>query len=245
MRAYVRLELRRLARMPGMLILAVLMPLLSYLVFTNLDGLTGQDKDAAATYTMISMAGYGAIGALLNYASGVVVDRSTGWMRQLRLTPLSPVRVVVGKGLAAMVTAIVPVLALCAAAVAVNGVRLDAAQWLAIVPLLWFGALPFAMLGLGMGYFATAQTVQPLNLLVYLGMSVTGGLWLPLPALPDWLAAVGRWLPTYAYADMSWQVAFGGTPTVTDVLTLAGWMVAFTGLAVAGFRRSVRSTLSL
>jgi ABC-2 type transport system permease protein len=191
------------------------------------------------------MAGYGAIGALLNYASSVVVDRSIGWMRQLRLTPLSPVRVVVGKGLAAMVTAIVPVAALCVAAVLVNGVRLDAGQWLSVVPLLWFGALPFALLGLGMGYLATAQTVQPLNLLVYLGMSVVGGLWLPLDALPGWVAAVGRWLPTHAYADMSWQVAFGGSPTVTDVLTLAGWMVAFTALAAAGFRRSVRSTASL
>jgi ABC-2 type transport system permease protein len=96
-----------------------------------------------------------------------------------------------------------------------------------------------------MGYLATAQTVQPLNLLVYLGMSVVGGLWLPLDALPGWVAAVGRWLPTHAYADMSWQVAFGGSPTVTDLLTLAGWMVAFTGLAVVGFRRSVRSTASL
>ncbi|MEV4508800.1 ABC transporter permease [Dactylosporangium sp. NPDC049525] len=245
MRAYVRLELRRLARMPGLLIFAVLMPLLSYLLFTNIDGLTGQERSVAATYTMVSMAGYGAIGALLNYASGVVVDRSIGWMRQLRLTPLSPVRVVVGKGLAAMATAIVPVAALCVAAVLVNGVKLDVGQWLAIVPLLWFGALPFALLGLGMGYLATAQTVQPLNLLVYLGMSVVGGLWLPLDALPGWVAAVGRWLPTHAYADMSWQVAFGGSPTVTDLLTLAGWMVAFTALAAVGFRRSVRSTASL
>lgn len=245
MRAYVRLELRRLARMPGLLIFTVLMPLLSYLLFTNIDGLTGQERDVAATYTMISMAGYGAIGALLNYASGVVVDRSIGWMRQLRLTPLSPVRVVVGKGLAAMATAIVPVVALCVAAVLVNGVTLDAGQWLAIVALLWFGALPFAMLGLGLGYLATAQTVQPLNLLVYLGMSVVGGLWLPLDAMPGWVAAVGRWLPTHAYADMSWQVAFGGRPTVTDVSTLAGWMLVFTALAAAGFRRSVRSTASL
>jgi ABC-2 type transport system permease protein len=245
MRAYVRLELRRLARTPGLLIFAVLMPLLSYLLFTNISGLTGQDRDVAATYTMVSMAGYGATGALLNYASGVVVDRSIGWMRQLRLTPLSPVRVVVGKGLAAMATAIVPVVALCVAAVLVNGVRLDAGQWLALVPLLWFGALPFALLGLGMGYLATAQTVQPLNLLVYLGMSVVGGLWLPLDALPGWVAAVGRWLPTHAYADMSWQVAFGGSPTVTDLLTLAGWLAAFTALAVVGYRRSVRSTASL
>src|SRR5258705_4117743 len=123
MRAYVRLELRRLARMPGLLIFSVAMPLLSYLLFTNLDGLTGQDRDMAATYTMVSMAGYGAIGALLTYASGVVHDLSIGWLRQLRLTPLAPLTVVLGKAVAGITVALVPVVARCASAAAINGVR--------------------------------------------------------------------------------------------------------------------------
>jgi ABC-2 type transport system permease protein len=242
---YIRLELRRLARTPGLLIFAVLMPLLSYLLFTNINTITGQDKATAATYTMVSMAGYGAIGALLNYSAGLVVDRSIGWLRQLRLTPLPPVKVVLGKGLAAMATALFPVLALCVAAVLVNGVQLRAGQWLAIVPLLWLGSLPFALLGLGLGYLATSQTVQPVSFLVYLGMSIVGGLWLPLDILPGWLAAVGRLLPTHAYADMAWQVAFGGAPTLRDVVTLAIWLILFGALAVFGFRRSVRSVAAL
>lgn len=245
MRAYIRLELRRLMRTPGLLIFTVLMPLLSYLLFTNLGTITGQDKSTAATYVMVSMAGYGAIGALLNYASGLVIDRSIGWLRQLRLTPLPPVKVVLGKGLAAMAVALVPVFALCGAAVLVNGVHLRAGQWLSILPLLWLGALPFALLGLALGYFATSQTAQPLNMLVYLGLSVAGGLWLPLDVMPGWLAAVGRLLPTHAYADMSWRVAFGGAPSVGDVVTLALWLAAFTALAALGYRRSVRSLTTL
>ncbi|GAA2618432.1 ABC transporter permease [Dactylosporangium fulvum] len=242
---YVRLELRRLARTPGMLVYSVVMPLLSYLIFTNITSITGQDKAAAATYTMVSMAGYGAIGALLNYSSGLVVDRSIGWLRQLRLTPLSPVKVVLGKGITALATGIFPVIALCAAAVVINGVQLRTGQWLTIVPLLWLGALPFALLGIGLGYLATAQTVQPLSLLVYLGFSITGGLWLPLDLLPGWLASVGQWLPTYAYADLSWRVAFGAAPSLTDVVTLAVWLVVFGALAVAGYRRSGRSVAAL
>jgi ABC-2 type transport system permease protein len=238
--AYVRLELRRLARTPGLLIFTVLMPLVSYLVFTNLHGLTGQTRADAATYTMVSMAGYGAIGALLNYAAGVVNDRQIGWLRQLRLTPLSPGRVVLGKGIAGMAVAIVPVLALCVAAVAVNGVSLRAGQWLLMVPLLWLGALPFVLLGLALGYFATPQTVQPLNFVVYFGLSILGGLWLPLTVMPDWIAAVGRLLPTFAYADLSWRVAFGARPAGYDVLTLVVWLAVFTALAAVGFRRSVR-----
>ena len=78
-----------------------------------------------------------------------------------------------------------------------------------------------------------------------LGLSIAGGLWLPLDVLPGWLASVGDLLPTHAYADMSWRVAFGGAPTVADVVTLAFWLVAFGALAVAGYRRSVRSVAAL
>jgi hypothetical protein len=58
--------------------------------------------------------------------------------------------------------------------------------------------------------------------------------------MPGWIAAFGRLLPTHAYADMSWRVAFGGAPSITDVVILALWLAAFAGVAALGFRRSVR-----
>jgi ABC-2 type transport system permease protein len=241
MSAYVRLELRRLTRTPGLFFFAVLLPLVNYLIFTNIHGLTGQSKAAAATYTMISMAGYGAIGALINYAAaGVISERNIGWLRQLRLTPLSPLRVVLGKGVSGMSVAIVPVLALCGAGVVINDVHLRPAQWMTVVPLLWLGALPFVLLGLGLGYLATESTAQGVNLTVYLGLSILGGLWLPLSLMPNWLASVGRLTPTFAYADLSWSVVFDAPVPVRDMVTLAVWLAAFTGLAAFGFRRSVR-----
>jgi hypothetical protein len=62
-----------------------------------------------------------------------------------------------------------------------------------------------------------------------------------LGAMPQ----VGGLLPTHAYADMSWGVAFGGAPSTADVVTLAVWLVVFGALAVFGFRRSVRSLAAL
>jgi ABC-2 type transport system permease protein len=238
MTGYLWLELRRMLRTPGFLIFTLVMPLVMYLVFTNLGGLTGQDHRVAARYAMVSVGGYGAIGALLNYASGVVGDRSIGWLRQLRLTPLSPLKVITGKAITGMVLALPPIAALCLAAVMINGVRLTAGQWLLVVPALWLGAAPFVLLGLGIGYLCSAQTVQPANFLAYFGFSLLGGLWLPIQTFPHWMRAIGRLMPTHAYATMSWDVVFSSRPSMADLAPLAGWLAVFAVFAVFAYRRS-------
>jgi ABC-2 type transport system permease protein len=182
--------------------------------------------------------GYGAIGALLNYSAGVVGDRTIGWLRQLRLTPLSPVKVVLGKSLTGMVLALPPIAVMCAAAALVNGVRLPATEWATVLALLWAGATPFVLLGLGIGYLCTAQTVQPANFLAYFGMSLVGGLWLPLAVFPQALRTVGALMPTHAYADLAWGVVFHAPVSAGDLLTLGVWLVVFAGFAVFAYRRS-------
>lgn len=239
MLGYLRLELRRILRTPGFLIFTIAMPLVMYLVFTNIGAITGQHPKDAAVYAMISIGGFGAIGALLNYGASVVSDRSSGWLRQLRLTPLSPISVVLGKGVTGMILALPPIVALCAAAVLVNHVRLTITQWLAIVPLMWLGSTPFVLLGLGIGYLCTAQTVQPANFVTYFGFSLLGGLWLPLQTFPGWLRTIGRLTPTHGYADLSWRVVlFNDNPTGVDLAVLGGWFAVFGLFAVWAYRRS-------
>lgn len=239
MPGYLRLELRRTLRTPGFLIFTVAMPLVMYLIFTNIGAISGQSSGKAAIYTMISVGGFGAIGALLNYGATVVSDRTSGWLRQLRLVPLSPASVVLGKGLTGMLLALPPVAALCTAAVIINHVSLTATQWLALIPLMWLGSTPFVLLGLGVGYLCSAQTIQPANFISYFGLSLLGGLWLPLRAFPTWLQHFGKLTPTHAYADLSWRmVAFSDNPLSTDVLVMAGWCAAFAVFAAWAYRRS-------
>jgi ABC-2 type transport system permease protein len=236
---YLKLELRRMLRTPGFLVFTIVMPLVMYLVFTNIGSVTGQQSKEAALYAMISVGGFGAIGALLNYGASVVSDRASGWLRHLRLTPLSPMSVVLGKGLTGMILALPPVVALCLAAVLINGVELAPHQWLEIVPMLWLGSAPFVLLGLGIGYLCSAQTVQPANFLAYFGFSLLGGLWLPLQTFPHWLQGLGKLTPTHGYADMSWRVVlFNDSSVSTDLLVLGFWFVLFTAFAVFAYRRS-------
>ncbi|GGX67031.1 ABC transporter permease [Streptomyces fructofermentans] len=233
-----RLEVRRTLRDTGFVVGGVVMPVVMYLLFTNIGG--GAD-DGWRTASMVGMAAYGAMGSALNTGGAVAEDRTTGWLRQLRITPLSPRRVVAGRALTGAVTVLPAIVAVLAAGGLVNGVRLDLRQWAAIAVLLWLGSIPFTLLGLGNGYRLTAQTTGVVNLVCNLVLAVAGGLWFPPELFPPWLRSVSPYTPTNRFAQLGTSVADGHAPTAGAVLVLVCWLSLFGSYAVVSYRRAART----
>ncbi|MFH8393130.1 ABC transporter permease [Streptomyces sp. NPDC018036] len=235
---YLRLEVRRTLRDTGFVIGGVAMPVMMYLLFTNLGG---GDDGAWRTASMVGMAAYGAVGSALNTGGGVAEDKVTGWLRQLRVTPMTSRQVVLGRALTGSVTVLPAIVAVLAAGGLVNGVRLDAWQWAATALLLWLGSVPFTLLGLGNGYRMTAQTTGVVNMVCNLGLAVVGGLWFPLTLFPGWLRSVSAYTPTNRFAQLGVSVTEGRAPGVTAMAVLAAWLLLFGSYAVISYRRSART----
>jgi ABC-2 type transport system permease protein len=239
---YVRLEVRRTLRDAGYVITSVAMPLAMYLLFTNI-GVNDNAADQAdyARHAMVGMAAYGALGAALGIGTGVADDKGRGWLRQLRVTPLSPLQVVAGRALTASVTVLPALVAVFGAGAAVNGVRLAAWQWAAAGGLLWLGTIPFTLLGLGNGYGLSPQATGVAGMASMMGLSVIGGLWFPPAVFPRWLAAVSRWTPTRRFGDLGWSVLEHRGPGAGTGVVLGGWLLLFAGYAVVAYRRGART----
>lgn len=231
---YLRLEVRRTLRDVGFVIGGIAMPVMMYLLFTNI----GEDDGGWKTASMVGMAAYGAVGSALNTGGGVAEDRAIGWLRQLRVTPMTPRQVVAGRALTDSVTVLPAIVAVLAAGGLVNGVRLAVWQWAAVALLLWLGSLPFTLLGLGNGYRLTAQTTGVANMVCNLGLAVLGGLWFPVTLFPGWLRAVSTYTPTHGFAQLGMSVADGSTPALGAILVLSAWLLAFGSYAVLSYRRS-------
>ncbi|NUP77652.1 MAG: ABC transporter permease, partial [Nonomuraea sp.] len=215
----------------------IAMPVLMYLLFTNLGASDGSWKTGA----MVGMAGYGAVGCALNTGGGVAEDRAIGWLRQLRVTPMTSRQVVVGRTLTGSVTVLPAILAVLAAGGLVNGVRLEVWQWAAIAALLWLGSVPFTLLGLGNGYRLTGQTTGVANMACNLGLAVLGGLWFPITLFPGWLRALSEYTPTNRFAELGTSVAEGHAPAIGAITVLTLWLLAFGSYAVLSYRRSGRT----
>ncbi|MFD3586323.1 ABC transporter permease [Streptomyces sp. NPDC058683] len=234
---YLRLEVRRTLRDVGFVIGGIAMPVMMYLLFTNLGG----DDGGYRTQAMVGMAAYGAVGSALNTGGGVAEDRAIGWLRQLRVTPMTPRQVVLGRALTGSVTVLPAILAVLAAGGLVNGVRLAAWQWAGVALLLWLGSIPFTLLGLANGYGLTAQTTGVANMACNLGLAVIGGLWFPVSLFPGWLRALSEYTPTNRFAELGTSVADGRTPAPGAIAVLTVWLLAFGSYAVLAYRRTGRT----
>ncbi|WBO66646.1 ABC transporter permease [Streptomyces camelliae] len=233
MLAYVRLEIRRTLRDTGFVIGGIAMPVMMYLLFTNLGGADTGWRTAG----MVGMAAYGAVGCALNTGGAVAEDRAVGWLRQLRVTPMTPREVVQGRTLTGAVTVLPAIVAVLAAGGLVNGVRLAAWQWAALVLLLWLGSLPFTLLGLGNGYRLTGPATGVANMLLSLGLSVLGGLWFPVSLFPGWLRALSAYTPTRRFAELGTAVSDGHAPGAGAIIVLTVWLGLFGSYAVLSYRR--------
>lgn len=242
--AYLRFESLRTVRQPAFLVFTVGFPLAVYLVeaglFKESGGLGGI---GVAQYLMVSMAAYGCIQAAFS-ATGprLAHERQSGWLRQLDTTPLTAWSVVAGKALAGMVVTLPAVALVFLFGALVEGVRLQAWQWLALLAASWVGALPFTTLGVLIGSAASVDVAQPLGMGVMFIFYMFGGIFLPLQVLPAAMAQLAKVLPSYRYAGLGWAIAAGHGPTGADLLVLGGWTIAFVIAATVAYRRSTQSS---
>jgi ABC-2 type transport system permease protein len=235
---YLRLELLRILRDRRYLLFTVAFPLGVYLFYTQVDnGATRIGGTTWAAYMLVSMAAYGAMGAALATGSArMAAERSSGWIRQLRATPLPGPRLPDREVAAGMLVALPTLLLVALAGALVNGVQLPALRWL---ELLWLGTLPFAGLGILIGCLLDATSSQPAMVGTYMLLAILGGLWAPLESLPSALRAIARVLPSYHFADLGWRTVDGSAPAPADLLSLAAYAIGFGALGIWTYRRRV------
>ncbi|MQA34137.1 ABC transporter permease [Modestobacter roseus] len=231
-------QLRRVGRNKQYLFFTVLLPALFTVFFTQVIGAQaaqGDYQDVAGS-VLVSMMSYGAIGAALGATIRMAFDRSSGWLRQLRVTPVPTGTVFAVDVLVGALLVLPSLVVVAAVGRFVNGVELGLGTWLALVGSLWAGSVVFVALGVAVGLALDAQAAGAAIGILGTVLAALGGLWFPVDLFPAGLASVARTLPSYWFAELGRDVA-AGTVTGAPVLVLAGYGVVFAAAAMAVARR--------
>ncbi|AUI57217.1 ABC transporter permease [Amycolatopsis sp. BJA-103] len=233
---FLKTEIVRTFRSTRFVLFAVAFPVLMFLLQANVFG--SADVNISGVI-MVNMMAFGTFSAAMTSGAKLAIERSTGWQRQLRLTPLTGTGYLGGKALSAMLVALPSLLLVPLVGVLVQGVHLDAAGWLRLVLGIWLGAIPLVLLGLLLGQFGTPESMQPMNMIVMMGMGFLGGMWIPIDGMPSWMADLAQATPTY------WLIQLV-RPVVTDHLTvsftaalgvLAAWTLVLGALVIRRYRK--------
>jgi len=233
------LELRRLLRNRRTVIFSVVLPVVFYFLFG-----TGKDYSLQsagphgnwAAVIMISMALYGAM--LSTTAAGAMVstERSQGWSRQLRLTPLTPTAYICVKLFVAMFLGAVSI-AVTYVAGALTQAHMDGSLWVETALIAWVGSLVFAAFGVFMGYLLPTDNVMQilgpgLALLAFLG-----GLFTPLSQMGHTFQTIAKLTPMYGVSQLTHAPLIGDGPGWAAYVNVLVWLAVFAGGAAWRFRR--------
>jgi ABC-2 type transport system permease protein len=231
-----RLEITRVLRNRRTLFFIIVFPVLFFFMFRNAGGRNAKaQSDIIAAYVMISMAVYGAMVGTTSGGATVAIERSLGWSRQLRLTPLRPLAYVSIKVLTSMTLGF---LAICSTFTvgAISGVHMSAQTWLLAGVTAWASSLVFAAFGLMVGFLFPAENVMQFVGPLMAVMAMFGGIFVPLNQLPQGLQDFARYTPMYGVGIVARAPLVGGA-TQWAVGSIVVWTVVFGTAAMRLFRR--------
>jgi ABC-2 type transport system permease protein len=240
--SYLRFELMRTLRNRRVLIFSLAFPLTLYLLIAgpnrNEHNLSGTGI-SAPLYFMIGLAAFGAINAVLSSAARIAAERTVGWNRQLRITPLTPRQYFRAKVATSYLLAVVSLVALYIAGAAL-GVSLSAGNWFHMTWLILVGLIPFAALGILLGHLLTSDSVGPAIGGITALFAFLGGTWFPITG-NGFIAQVAHDLPSYWVVQAS-RAGLGAHHPWTShgwaVIVL--WSVALIALARRAYQRDTQ-----
>lgn len=237
-----KLEVRRLLRNRRTMIIAIVLPVVFFLIFglnkayANLPAGPGAHGNVAA-FVMISLALYGAILATTFSGAMVSLERAQGWSRQLRLTPLSPAAYIAMKIMTALVLGACSVAAVNIAGVLAHKPSMSAGLWIASGLSVWIGSLLFAAFGLFLGYLLPAENVMQLIGLILALLSFAGGLFIPVSQFAVGVRDVAKWTPLYGLNQLVHTPILGNGVDWTWVVNVLAWLIIFAGGAAWRMRK--------
>ncbi len=238
-------EFLKSLRLPVFALSTILFPTLFYMFFGLSFGQQDFGPVNSATYYFVSYGVFGVIGAsLFGFGAGVAAERGQGWMRLKQASPMPPLAYFVAKlAMAAMFSTIIFLL-LWLLGFLFGEVRLAALQLLSIWAIMVVGSLPFAAMGLAIGYAVGPNSAPAIVNLVYLPMAFASGLWIPIQALPEFLQKIAPFLAPYHLAQLAFSVinVDQGDSVLGHIIVLGIYTVLFLVIALILYKRDEGKT---
>jgi ABC-2 type transport system permease protein len=229
---HARASTLELLRYPAFSIPTLAFPSLFFLLFA------APRSQADPNLVLASFTGFAVLAvAFFQFGVGIAAERESAWERFIRTLPVQLRVRFAARVLSAVAFGLGSSALVVAAALWTTDASLHASRWAALASALALGSVPFALLGIALGYWATPRSALPAANLLYLVLSYAGALWTTPAHLPPSIASLSPFVPTRQFGNVLRGAVEGNLWPLHDWLPLLGWTVAFGLLAAWGYHR--------
>ena len=222
-------ELKKLVRAPEFIAPTLILPVVFYTMFAVI--LPGSNQNAP--YLLATFGVFAVMGpALFGFGAGVAAERERGWLKLKRAVPAPAFSYILAKTTATLLMALVSLSLVYTVANFAAGVELEATTWASLLAIHTLAALPFVFAGLTLGFLLGTNGAVAAANLIFLALSLLGGLWIPIIIFPQIMQSIAWALPSFHIAEIA--LAASGAAGERPVLVHAAVLAAMTaGLALA------------
>jgi ABC-2 type transport system permease protein len=235
---YTRYELLRTFRNRRFFVFSLIFPLILFFAVAAPNRKAHIIGIGFPLYFMTGMTAWGTMAAVAAGGARIAAERSVGWTRQMRITPLPARAYFRAKILSGYLMASVSIVLLYAAGTSL-GVRLSATQWLTMTGLVLVGLIPFCIFGILIGHLLTVESLGPA-----LGggtslFALLGGAYGPI-ATGGVLHEIVEGLPSYWLVQAGKSaLRHGGWPP-EGWIVIAVWSIVLLRLTFLVYRRDTQ-----
>jgi ABC-2 type transport system permease protein len=238
---YARSEVLRTFRNRRFFIFSLIFPLTMYLLIAGPnrgeDDLGGSGI-SAPLYYMVGLIGFGTMVAVTAGGARIAAERTVGWNRQLRLTPLTARSYLSAKVMTGYLMAGVSILVVSLAGVSL-GVRMPVTRWVEMIALILVALIPFAGMGIAIGHLFTTDSLGPALGGITSIFAFLGGTWFPITG-SGFFVDLAHALPSYWLVEAG-HIGIGGSAWGAEGwLVVGAWSVAMALAAAWAYRRDTK-----
>jgi ABC-2 type transport system permease protein len=233
---YLRYELLRNVRNWRFILFSLAYPVVLYFIVTSPQRHATFDGVAFPLYFMAGMAAVGTMIAVISTGARISVDRSAGWTRQLRLTPLTAAEHLGAKVACGFAMALLVIVLVSLSGTAL-GVSLSAGAWLTMIGLMLVGLIPITVLGILLGHLLTPDSLAPAVGGTIMLFAVLGGAYGFLVAKSGVVFDLIKALPSYWLVQAGKTSLAGGSWPAEGWIVIAAWTAVLLPLAVFVYKR--------
>jgi ABC-2 type transport system permease protein len=220
-----------LLRYPSFSVPTLLFPTILYLAWGSRTAMPDE-------LAMVSYAAFAVLGvAFFQFGVGIAATRASPWQLFLRVLPASACVHFGARVLSALGFGLASAALVIATALATSDPEVRPAGWAVLVSVLLVGSIPFALLGIAIGFWLTPRGALPAANLLFLTLAYAGGLLAGPESLPAAMRTAAEWLPTRLWGELLAGAVGRGRWRLESAVGLAGYAVAFALLASWGYRR--------